>query len=162
MVFADAAIGPCTSGVEISQRCKTKVIRFCIIGERVFNHQFGESVRIDRRFGSCFWNGNHRWFAVGSRCTAKDNFFHIGFAHAVKQFDGRDHIVAVVKRGIGDRFVDSCECGEVHDGVDLVVFQSRDDFLAVRQFAFDQHSIRNGFAVSARKIVVNGHILASI
>jgi len=58
-----------------------------------------------------------------------------------------------------DRLTDERQCGEVHHGFNLPLFEQRRELHFIVEIPFNQKSRRNGFVMAPRQIVIHGRVM---
>lgn len=131
MVLAKSAVVACAGGVEVSQDDVMEPAGFALEVTHSFNGEFGLAVGIYGNSGIILAQGDVGGRAIDGGGTAEDEFVHAGVLHSAEQIVSGTEIVVVILQGMFDGLAYFYKGGEMHHGVDFVLFEGFDEQVVI-------------------------------
>ena len=161
VVFADRAVGCSAGGVEITQGGVAPAVGMTVVGQGVFDHQLGESVRVDWRLLFGFGDRHDIRHAVGCAGAREHDPLNPDGTHSLQQRQRTDDVVVIILCRVGDRDPDVARGREVHDRFDFVLAEGLFEGGTIVQIADDQPVGWHRRPMALGEVVVNPDIVAA-
>ncbi len=160
VALADGAVLGRAGGVEVAEGGEAQAVGVGEGFEDVFHVELGLPVGVDRGLGHAFDERHLLGHAVGRAGGGEDELLHAAALHAAQQVERGGDVVEVILHRVGDALAHVGVGGEVHDQLDLLLFDDLADLGLVAEIdGVERDLVGHGGAVAEHEVIEHHRVV---